>query len=70
MRELADRPSNTNFIFVFSWADAANQMPELAAELVRAGVKVIFVPSSTETAAVLQVTENSPCCFPSRCRSC
>jgi putative tryptophan/tyrosine transport system substrate-binding protein len=53
----------TNLNFAFRWADAANQMPELAAELVRAGVEVIFVPSSTETAAVLEATKTVPVVF-------
>ena len=38
-------------------------MTELAAELVRAGVDVIYVPSSTETAAVLATTKTVPVVF-------
>ena len=38
-------------------------MPELAAELVRAGVEVIFAPSSTETAAALKATKTLPVVF-------
>ena len=53
----------TNLNFAFRWADAANQMPELAAELVRAGVEVILAPSSTETAAVLEATKTVPVVF-------
>jgi putative tryptophan/tyrosine transport system substrate-binding protein len=53
----------TNLKFAFRWADAANQMPELAAELVRAGVDVILVPSSTETAAVLEARKTVPVVF-------
>ena len=53
----------TNLNFAFRWADAANQMSELATELVRAGVEVIFVPSSTETAAVLEATKTVPVVF-------
>ncbi len=53
----------TNLKFAFRWADAANQMPELAAELVRAGVEVILAPSSTETAAILEATKTVPVVF-------
>ena len=53
----------TNLNFAFRWADAANQMPELAAELVRAGVEVILAPSSTETAAILEATKTVPVVF-------
>jgi len=38
-------------------------MPGLAAELVRAGVDVIFAQSSTETAAVLAITKTVPVVF-------
>jgi len=49
--------------FEFRWAEAAHQMPELAAELVRAGVDVIVVPSSLETAAALATTKTVPVVF-------
>src|SRR5215211_2612726 len=52
-----------NLAFEFRWADSAQEMPGLAAELVRAGVDVIFVPSSTETAAVLGATKIVPVVF-------
>src|SRR4051812_3811534 len=52
-----------NLSFEFRWADAPDQMPELAAELMRAGVDVIFVPSSTETAAALKATKTVPVVF-------
>src|SRR5215212_10337733 len=46
-------------------------MPQLAAELVRAGVDVIFAPSSTETGAALETTKTVPVVFtPSWRRSC
>ena len=44
-----------NFRFEFRWGEAP-EMPELAAELVREGVDVIFAQSSTETAAALETT--------------
>src|SRR3954464_8406480 len=46
-----------NLDLQFRWAESAKEMPELAAELVRAGVDVIFVPTSTETAAALEGTK-------------
>jgi putative tryptophan/tyrosine transport system substrate-binding protein len=52
-----------NLSFEFRWAEAAPEMPGLAAELVRAGVDVIFVPSSTETAAALEATKTVPVVF-------
>jgi ABC-type uncharacterized transport system substrate-binding protein len=52
-----------NLSFEFRWAEAPDQMPELAAELVRAGVEVIFAPSSTETAAALKATKTVPVVF-------
>jgi putative ABC transport system substrate-binding protein len=52
-----------NLSIEFRWADTPQQMPQLAAELVRAGVDVIFAPSSTETAAALRVTRSVPVVF-------
>jgi putative tryptophan/tyrosine transport system substrate-binding protein len=52
-----------NLIFEFRWAEAAQQMPELAADLVRAGVDIIFVQTSTETAAALEATKTLPVVF-------
>jgi putative ABC transport system substrate-binding protein len=52
-----------NLSFEFRWAETRHKMPELAAELVRAGVEVIFAPSSTETAAALQTTRTVPVVF-------
>lgn len=42
-----------NLAFEFRWAETPRQMRELAADLVRTGVDVIFVQTSTETAAAL-----------------
>ena len=53
----------TNLNVAFRWAETANQMPELAAELVRAGAEVILAPSSTETAAILEATKTVPVVF-------
>jgi putative ABC transport system substrate-binding protein len=52
-----------NLTFEFRWAEAAQQMPELAAELVRAPVDVIFGQTSTETAAILETTKTVPVVF-------
>src|SRR5215217_967806 len=52
-----------NLNFEFRWANTSDQFPELAAELVRAGVDVIVVPSSIETAAVLKTTSGLPVVF-------
>src|SRR5215217_7792207 len=48
--------------FEFRWWEAPDQMPELAAELVRTGVDVIVTPSSTETAILLLQPKPSPSC--------
>jgi putative tryptophan/tyrosine transport system substrate-binding protein len=52
-----------NLSFEFRWADSPQQMPELAAELVRAGVDLIFAQTSTETAAALAATKTVPVVF-------
>jgi len=52
-----------NLSLEFRWAERAHDMPGLAAELVRAGVDVIFAQSSTETAAVLAITKTVPVVF-------
>jgi putative ABC transport system substrate-binding protein len=49
--------------FEFRWWDTPGQMPELAAALVRAGVDVLFAPSSSETAALLATTTTVPIVF-------
>jgi len=52
-----------NLSFEFRWAESPDQMPKLAAELVRAGVDLIFAPTSTETAAALATTKTVPVVF-------
>jgi putative tryptophan/tyrosine transport system substrate-binding protein len=37
-----------NIVIEFRWTEAIGQLPELATELVRMNVDVIFAPSSTE----------------------
>ena len=52
-----------NINLVFRWADTAERLPELAADLVRLKVDLIFAPSSTEVEAVRQATRTIPIVF-------
>src|SRR5262249_45268994 len=52
-----------NINLVFRWADTTEQLPELAADLVRLNVDVIVAPSSTEVEAVRSVTTVVPIVF-------
>jgi putative ABC transport system substrate-binding protein len=52
-----------NLKLEFRWAGTPRDMPDLAAELVRSGVDLIFAPSSTETAAALATTKTVPVVF-------
>jgi putative tryptophan/tyrosine transport system substrate-binding protein len=47
----------------FRWADGVHQLPELAAELVRMNVDVIFAPSSTMVEPARQATKIIPIVF-------
>ena len=47
----------------FRWTEAIEQLPELATELVRMNVDVIFAPSSTEVEVARQVTNAIPIVF-------
>jgi len=47
----------------FRWAATAEQLPELAAELVRLNVDVIFANSSTEVEAARAATKIIPIVF-------
>ena len=53
----------TNIVIEFRWATTVDQLSELAAELVRMNVDVIFAPSSTETEAARQATKTIPIVF-------
>jgi putative ABC transport system substrate-binding protein len=53
-----------NIIIEFRWADGIQQLPELAAELVRLKVDVIFAPSSTMVEPARQATKRFPSCSP------
>jgi putative ABC transport system substrate-binding protein len=52
-----------NIVIEFRWAETVDQLPELAAELVRMNVDVIFAMSSTEVEAARQVTKTIPIVF-------
>ena len=52
-----------NIVIDFRWAEAVDRLRELAAELVRANVDVIFATSSTETEVARQATTTIPIVF-------
>ena len=52
-----------NIVIEFRWAETVDQLSELAAELVRMNVDVIFATSSTEVEAVRQATKTIPIVF-------
>jgi ABC-type uncharacterized transport system substrate-binding protein len=52
-----------NIVIEFRWAERADQLRELAAELVRMNVDVIFATSSTEVEAARQATKTIPIVF-------
>ncbi len=53
----------TNVVIAWRWAEKADQLPELAAELVRMHVDVIVAPASTSVAAARQATTTIPIVF-------
>jgi putative tryptophan/tyrosine transport system substrate-binding protein len=52
-----------NLVIEFRWADTVDQLAELAAELVRMPVDIIFATSSTEVGAVRHLTTTIPIVF-------
>jgi putative tryptophan/tyrosine transport system substrate-binding protein len=52
-----------NIAFKWGWAERVDQLPELAAELVRENVDIIFAPSSTEVEPARQATKRIPIVF-------
>jgi putative ABC transport system substrate-binding protein len=52
-----------NLLIEFRWADSAQRLPELAAELVRLNVDLIFAPSSTQVEAARRATITIPIVF-------
>jgi putative tryptophan/tyrosine transport system substrate-binding protein len=52
-----------NIVIEFRWADTVAQLPELAAELVRMNVDVIFATSSTLVEPARQATKTIPIVF-------
>ena len=52
-----------NIVIEFRWAARVDQMPELAAELVRMNVDIIFAPASTQVEPARQATKTIPIVF-------
>jgi putative ABC transport system substrate-binding protein len=52
-----------NIVIEFRWAETVDQLPELATELVRMNVDVIFAASSTEVEPARQATKTIPIVF-------
>jgi putative ABC transport system substrate-binding protein len=52
-----------NIAIEFRWAETVEQLSELAAELVRMNVDIIFATSSTEVGIVRQLTKTIPIVF-------
>src|SRR5262245_4994706 len=52
-----------NIVIEFRWTETIEQLPELATELVRLNVDLIFAPSSTEVEGARQVTNAIPIVF-------
>ena len=52
-----------NIIIEFRWAETIHQLSEMAADLVRMNVDVIFATSSTEVEAARQATKSIPIVF-------
>jgi putative ABC transport system substrate-binding protein len=52
-----------DIVIEFRWAERADRLPDLAVELVRTNVDVIFATSSTETNATRQATKTIPIVF-------
>jgi putative ABC transport system substrate-binding protein len=52
-----------NIVIEFRWAETVDQLPELAAELVRMNVDIIFATSSPDVEAARQATKTIPIVF-------
>ena len=52
-----------NIVMETMWAETVDELPALAAELVRRNVNVIFAPSSTEVEPARQATHTIPIVF-------
>jgi len=62
LRELG-QVEGKNFVIEFGWADSVEQLPAVAAELVRSNVDVIFAQSSTFVEPARQATKTIPIVF-------
>src|SRR5262245_39464507 len=58
-----------DIVIEFRWAEGVDQLPELAAELVRMNVDVIFAPSSTFVEPARQATKTIPLLVRAQARS-
>jgi putative ABC transport system substrate-binding protein len=52
-----------NINLVYRWAETATRLPELAADLVRLKVDLLFAPTSTEVDAAQRATKTIPIVF-------
>jgi putative tryptophan/tyrosine transport system substrate-binding protein len=59
----AGRVEGKNLLIEFRWAEEVNQLPALAADLVKANVDVILAPASTEVEPARQITKTIPIVF-------
>jgi putative ABC transport system substrate-binding protein len=62
LRDLGD-VEGKNIVIEFLWAESVDQLPELAAQLVRMNVDIIFAPASTEVEPARQATKTIPIVF-------
>jgi putative ABC transport system substrate-binding protein len=62
LRELG-YAEGTNTVFEFRWARTVDEMPALAAELVRANVDLIIAPASTQVEPARRATSTIPIVF-------
>jgi putative tryptophan/tyrosine transport system substrate-binding protein len=57
------RVEGKNIIIEYRWAESVDQLPALAAQLVRMNVDIIFAPASTEVEPARQATKTIPIVF-------
>jgi putative tryptophan/tyrosine transport system substrate-binding protein len=62
LRDLGYR-ENEQYVFEFKWAESVDQMPKLAAELVRSNVDIIIAPASTQVEPARRATSTVPIVF-------
>jgi len=57
--EVIEWVEGKSIVIEFRWADGVRQLPQLAAELVRMNVDVIFAPSSTMVEPARKATKTT-----------